>query len=133
MRLGSSSPRPRTEESLIPLIDIAFLILIFFLIASTIKPFSDREVKLAEIEASSSSAATPRMLIIRSDGALFIGTQPLIDSDLPARFTAWSEDSILPVTIVADRKLKAVQLIDLVARARAAGLMNVKLLTRRIR
>ncbi len=132
MRLGSS-PRPRKEDSLIPLIDIAFLILIFFLIASTIKPFSDREIKLAEIDAPSSSAATPRMLIIRSDGARFVGSQSLSDSQLQTRFADWSQDSVLPITIVADRKLKAAQLIDLVSQARAAGIKNVKLLTRRIR
>ena len=132
MRLGSPQRR-RVEESLVPLIDIAFLILIFFLIASTIKPFADREVKLAEIEAPSSSAASPRMLIIRSDGARFIGGRALTDDDLKAQLGDWSKESDLPLTIVADRTVNAGQLIDMVTQASAAGIKNVKLLTRRVR
>ena len=129
----ASPERKRTEESLVPLIDIAFLILIFFLIASTIKPFSDREVKLAEIEAPSSSAASPRMLIIRSDGARFIAGLPVSNVDLQGRLADWSREPELPITIVADRNVKASQLIDMVTQASAAGIKDIKLLTRRVR
>ena len=132
MRL-SRPGRPRKEENLIPLINIVFLILIFFLIASTIKPFSDQQIKLAESATPSSSAASARMLIIRSDGARFIGGLPLTDDDLQARLINWSNESNLPITIVADRATKASALIATVALARAAGIKNVKLLTRRVR
>ena len=125
--------RPRKEENLVPLINIVFLILIFFLIASTIKPYSDRQIKLAETEVPSNSAASARMLIITSDGARFIAGKPLSDDDLRARLAEWSKKSDLPITIVADRSIKADQLIVLVTLASAAGIKNVKLLTRRVR
>lgn len=132
MRL-SQPTRPRKEENLVPLINIVFLILIFFLIASTFKPFSDQNIQLAKIEVPSSSSASPRMIVVRSDGARFVGSRSLTDEELRDQLENWSLDSVLPITIVADRMLKATELISLVAQARGAGIKNVKLLTRRMR
>ncbi len=132
MRL-SRPERRRNEENLIPLINIVFLILIFFLIASTIQPFSGREIKLAVSAMPSNSAASTRMLVIRSDGARFIGGQQMTDNDLQTRLNDWSNESDAPITLVADRTTKASELIAAAALARSAGIKDVKLLTRRVR
>ena len=132
MRLRIPEQR-RSEDHLIPLINIVFLILIFFLIASALQPFSDREIKLAESAIPSNAAASPRMIIIRSDGTRFIGRQPLTDSALQACLKIWSKESDLPITLVADHATKAKELITVATLVRAAGIKNVKLLTRRVR
>lgn len=132
MRL-SKPKQPRKEENLIPLINIVFLILIFFLIASTIAPFSNRQIKLVEAALPSNSPGSPRLLIIRSDGARFIGGLSLTDDDLNAQLTKWSKDAEMPITIVADRKTNATELIATAALVKAAGIKTVKLLTRRVR
>ncbi len=123
--------RSRKEENIVPLIDIAFLILIFFMIAGTIRPFSDREINLAGTEAPTQTAVSKRMIVVRPDGRRFVDGRHMSDADFQARLAQWSEQPELPVTIVADRAAKAGQLIEIVTHAGAAGIKDVKLLTRR--
>jgi len=132
MRLTTPEKR-NSDDSLIPLINIVFLILIFFLIASAIQPFSDREIKLAEAAIPTDATASPRMIIIKSNGMCFIGRQQQTDGALLARFTDWAKDPELPITLVADQATKAAELITVATLARTAGIKNVKLLTRRVR
>jgi len=132
MRL-SLPERNRNEEDLVPLINIVFLILIFFLIASTISSFSTRRIKLAETDAAANSQTSTRVIVIRSDGTRLSGNVPLSDEQIQARFEDWSKEPELPLTVVADRAIAADQLIAVVTQANAAGIKNVMLLTRRIR
>ena len=132
MRL-SWSKRPRKQNNLVPLINIVFLILIFFLIASTIRPFSNRQINLAETQAPMRSAVSARVLIINSDGIRTVDGLAMADDDMQARFAAWSKETKLTLTVVADRTVPANQLIAVVALANAAGIENVKLLTRHVR
>nr|WP_207162374.1 biopolymer transporter ExbD [Thiocapsa imhoffii] len=77
-------PRRRdpAEINLTPLIDVVFLLLIFFMVSTTFKDESRLRVQLPQAQGESVSAAELdliRILIDRS-GALFLQEQPLPDS-----------------------------------------------------
>jgi len=133
----STPHRERKEENLVPLINIVFLILIFFLVASTIRPFTDRQVKLAETIEASKSSVVPRMVVVRADGARLVNNQPIDEQALQAQLAAWANDNggatVKTITVVADKTVAASQLIDVVTMANAAGIADVKLLTRKAR
>lgn len=121
------------EENLVPLINVVFLILIFFLVASTIRPYSDREISLAETINASKSAPAARMVIIRGDGQALIGGVNVDAGQLRAQIVAWSQERAEAITVVADKAAPAARLIDVVTMANDAGVTNVKLLTRKAR
>ncbi len=133
MRLRATRKRKEPAENMIPLINIVFLILIFFLVASTVRPFSDREVRLADTSESKGSGAGTRMAVLRRDGTKYLGGELVSDDELRRQFKIWAAESERGVTLVADRNMPASQLVAVVTLANAAGVKNVKLLTRKAR
>ncbi|MBU1212831.1 MAG: biopolymer transporter ExbD [Alphaproteobacteria bacterium] len=119
---------------MIPLINIVFLILIFFLVASALRPFGDREVRLAEMTEAQAPGAGNRMAVLRQDGSIYVGGIRIGESELQSQFASWArQDGNRGVTLVADRDMDAAALISIVTQANAAGVRDVKLLTRKAR
>jgi biopolymer transport protein ExbD len=134
MRLASKPARKPPAENMIPLINIVFLILIFFLVASIVRPFSDRQVRLAESSETKGPGAAARMVVLRRDGDIYIGREQVGPAELQQRFAVWAaDDPTRGVTLVADRGMEAATLIEIVTQANAAGMQDVKLLTRKAR
>jgi biopolymer transport protein ExbD len=123
--------KERKEENLVPLINVVFLILIFFLVASTIRPYSDRDISLAETINASKSAPAARMVIVRGDGQALVGGFEVDASQLDAQIAEWARDRAGAITVVADKAAPAARLIEVVTLANTAGVSNVKLLTRK--
>ena len=121
------------EDSLVPLINIVFLILIFFLVASTIRPFTDRNIKLAESSETVSTGALQRTILMHRDGRLFVSGREIHDDGLMATLSEWRAEPDRAVTIVADRGADALRVAEIVASASGVGLKSIKLLTRRSR
>lgn len=134
MRLRQTPIKKEPAENMIPLINIVFLILIFFLVASALRPFSDREVRLAESSETTSPGAGARMAVLRKDGSAYLAGARISEVELNSQFAAWAaDDPGRGVTLIADREMEASSLISVVSAANAAGLANVKLLTRKAR
>ena len=134
MRLRTAQIKKQPAENMIPLINIVFLILIFFLVASVVRPFSDREIRLADSAEANSPGAGTRMAVLREDGGIYIGGTQVSESELQSQIEAWvSEDPGPGVTLVADRNMDATALIAILTSANAAGVRDVKLLTRKAR
>ncbi|MEQ8449343.1 MAG: biopolymer transporter ExbD [Nitratireductor sp.] len=131
MKLPRPRPRPR-HESTITLINIVFLMLIFFLIAGTLTPPMERDVALITT-SQSDRAEPPRALFVTSDGALLAAGAPVTAAGYVERLRAASDaDGAMPlVKVAADRALPARQLIDIVAALRDAGAGRIVLVTER--
>lgn len=132
MKLRSRT-REQGEENLVSLINIVFLILIFFLVASTIRPFTQRDVNLAETAEASGAAVVPRMLVLTRDGDRIVNGTQIDDTALTAQAAQWASGDEPSVTIVADAELEGTRLIEAVSIMTAAGVKDIKLLTRRSR
>jgi len=59
----------RKPENTVPLINVVFLMLIFFLVAGTLAPAPDREVDFITL-AATDPASPPDMLFVRAEGTL---------------------------------------------------------------
>ena len=122
-------PRPREarqRETTIALINIVFLMLIFFLIAGTVTPPLDREVTLiSTVEAEAAEA--PDALFVTADGMLRArGAETTVERFLTEREAAGGT-----VKLAADRDLAAIRLIEVVGELRAAGVETVSVVTER--
>jgi len=104
----------RRREPTIALINVVFLMLVFFMVAGTIAPPLSRDVRLVEV-AGLDGAAPPDALVVMADGTLRHRDRPVRD---PAAWIAErgsSEARLLP-----DRAVPAARLVE-VARALGRG------------
>lgn len=123
----SQPKRPTERESTIPLINVVFLMLIFFLVAGTVAPPIDGDVNLSTTEEAPQSPPTAA-LYADAEGALTwngaaISTEAFAQNHGPAEGE--------PVRLGANRDLPAEMLIDLLGELRALGLADVVLVTER--
>lgn len=128
MRLSRPEPR-RTPENTIALINIVFLMLVFFLIAGTLTPPIDPEVRLVET-SDAERAPPPDTLFVAADGSLRWRGATTTAGDFVA--TLAPEGEARPrIRLAADRDLPAATLIDIVGTLRAAGAGTVAIVTER--
>ena len=117
------------REPTIALINIVFLMLVFFMVAGTLTPPMDGEVSLvrtAEIEGR----APPDALVVYADGRLTWRGEEI---DSPRTFLERSAPgaSEPDVRVVPDRDLPASRLIGIAGALRAAGAARVLIVTER--
>ncbi len=122
MRLA---PAPRTKpEPTIALINVVFLMLVFFLVAGQVARPADREVTLALADVASARVPDDA-LVLRADGAiLWRGVEISVDD-----FAAAQANEAGSLRILPDRNLPARDLIAVAAALRAATGNNVRLVT----
>ncbi|MEP2891858.1 ExbD/TolR family protein [Tateyamaria sp.] len=114
----------RKRDPSIALINVIFIMLIFFLIAGTIAPPLDTDLRLVET-SDLEGREPPDALVLREDGTLnFRGAS--ID---PETYMETNSDG--PVRIVPDRNASGVRLIEVSAVLRNLGASAIILVTER--
>jgi len=124
MELGQ--PRKRSaRESVVPMINVVFLLLIFFLMSAQIAP-----PEPFEVEPPHSSAQNPaegqRTLYVAASGEMVLGD--LRGEDIFAGLDDLGAGE--PLIIRADRGVAAAQIAALLPRLAALGVERVKLVSR---
>lgn len=117
--------RRRRAENTIPLINIVFLLLIFFLVAGTLAPAADPDIALIAT-GSSDPPETAKLAGLRADGTLVLSGEPSTPRQV---VDALATDG---VHLAVDRDAPAHRLLDAVADLRAAGAGSVTIITERV-
>jgi len=122
-----SPPRPnrRPRENIVPMINVVFLLLIFFLMTAQIAPPDPFEITPPS-SSSQAPADGPATLYIAPDGTLAF-LQARGEDAVFAALAEAPKDS--PLLIRADAGLEASKLAGLLARLAAVGVANVALVT----
>ncbi|MCC6135132.1 MAG: biopolymer transporter ExbD [Candidatus Contendobacter sp.] len=102
--------RPRRREepelNLVPMIDVVLVLLIFFMIATSLRHEALLEIRLPEASGQPMPSAVARLeLSITADGRYAVNGQPLENHDpaaLKAQLLAATGGRILPLIISAD-------------------------------
>jgi len=130
----------RTDDvdvNLTPLIDVVFLLLIFFMVSTTFKQESSITINLPE--ASSEKPVAQDNLIevsIDEQGRFFINEAQVVNTQLVTvkraleKITAGRKNLI--VVISADAKTPHQSVVTAMDAARQAGLLNLSIATRRV-
>ena len=123
-------PMKRTtrKEPTIALINIVFLMLIFFLVAGTLSQPLDGELDLVRT-ADLEGALPPDTIVVHPDGRLAYRGDAIgsVQDFLATR----TEEERKTVRLVPDRELPADQLVKLARELRAAGAESVMVVTER--
>lgn len=127
MALTKSSRRTQSEPT-IALINIVFLMLIFFMIAGALAPTLDDDISLIDT-AELDGRAPPDTTVLRADGTLVLrGLEVTAEQAIEASLGG---PNGADVRLVADRDVPAKTLMSRVAELRDAGADSVWLVTER--
>lgn len=116
------------REPTIALINIVFLMLVFFMVAGTLAPPLDSDISLVNTE-DLDGRAPPNALVLHMDGRLTHRGAPITDL---ADFLAAQPDADAKVLrLVPDQSVPARLLVAHANSARAAGAQSVFIITER--
>ncbi|MEM9278714.1 MAG: biopolymer transporter ExbD [Pseudomonadota bacterium] len=129
MKIGNPTPR-KEKDSTIALINIVFLMLVFFLIAGTIVPPLDNQINpvLSEVEKN---AELENTLSVRANGETFYQGKQTSPAEFISEFLRDIENTNRPVRVLSDRELSAVMLVDVINQLQSAGAPSVHVITQR--
>ena len=110
MKLGSRLPESDPELNLIPLIDVIFVLIIFFVATTTFNQRSTMKLQLPTAQAMAEPVpGEPLNVLIDAQGHYFIGENEVLRSDVDslkeAIVAVAGQDRSMPVVLRADARL----------------------------
>ncbi|MGM0677329.1 ExbD/TolR family protein [Ectothiorhodospira marina] len=136
MNLPELPSREADENHLIPLINIVFLLLIFFMVAGALSSQDVFEVEAPGSNIDESMDDQGWLVLLGEGGRLALENEELDSETLKARLAeakeerqAQGSDSLPAVRIKADQDATTHDLLDLMELMRDAGVEKVQLLT----
>ncbi|MEP2829189.1 biopolymer transporter ExbD [Parvibaculum sp.] len=125
-------PPRRQFETLVPLINVVFLLLIFFLLAGTMQPSENIAVSLPEGALNDREKDVPTTLIVEADGFIWLGDR-VMDAKLSGVMMEkhLKDSNTKRVAIKADANAPADAVLELMEGLREAGVEQVTIMTER--
>lgn len=124
MTFGGSPRRRARGENIVPMINVVFLLLIFFLMTAQIVPPAPFDITPPQSSATD-PAAEPDTLYISEAGVL--AYEEMFGEEALAAIAARNTTS--PLAVRADARLSAVTLATLLPKLAAAGVRETRLIT----
>ena len=123
-------PRERIEINLTALIDVVFLLLIFFMVSTTFDRFAELQIKLPEADGEMAEAEPSMLeLVIDAEGRYYIDREQVLNTDLETLKRALSrtapEGRDVPLVINADARTPHQSVITAMDAARQIGLVQI--------
>ncbi len=113
-----------------PLIDMVFILLIFFMVSTTFVKDMDLDINRPKASSSTVSSTKAIRLYIANDGSTYMDGQPIrtwmIQSRVKEILQTTSSESVLVIT---DGGVPATKLVEVVDQARLAGAQDVGVAT----
>jgi biopolymer transport protein ExbD len=125
-----SRPRERIEINLTALIDVVFLLLIFFMVSTTFDRFSELQIQLPEADGEVAESE-PRVLelVIDAEGRYYLDREQVLNSELDTLKRALAKRAPAgrdqPLVINADARTPHQAVITAMDAARQIGLLQI--------
>ncbi|MHA7867666.1 MAG: ExbD/TolR family protein [Salipiger thiooxidans] len=126
--MRAKPPKPERENT-IALINIVFLMLIFFLVAGTLAQPIDSALKLVNTSDIESTSPPADALVVHPDGRMSLAGQDIATPE--AFLEARGEEGLAVVRLIPDRELPAEDLVALARALRGGGAERVIIVSER--
>ena len=114
--------RRRPTINITSLIDVMFLLLIFFMVSATFRDERGLEVTLPEGGQADTNGGQPHEIIVQEDGALFLNGEPVDDAELRSRLQGLGEEGQdVNVVLRADENAGWGRIVRVMDTVRAVG------------
>jgi biopolymer transport protein ExbD len=136
MNFRRESDLKQVEVNLTPLIDVVFLLLIFFMVSTTFDKQAQIEIKLPEAESSELTGKDPEIIAvgINAEGNYYVNNEELLKSDADTLkrmlIKTAKNKTDLPVIISADGKAPHQSVITVLDVASQLGMTKMTFATR---
>lgn len=131
MRL-KTTPDKKPFESILPLINVVFLMLIFFLVAGTLKPFAELDVQPPEIAEGETGKQARDIVLIDKGGQIAFEGVLITSEELAQKLARRVQDGKTGrIKVLADKALPALKLVDVLAMMTRVGARHISLITAR--
>ncbi len=123
--------RPTPDINLTPLIDVVFLLLIFFMVSTTFEKETQIKIQLPEATSEATAEQVPEVLKITVDrtGRFYVNQQEVVNTELEtlkrAIQKAAAGEKELPVVISADARTPHQAVIKVLDAASSLGFVRM--------
>lgn len=131
--------KSQSDDNLIPLINVVFLMLIFFMVAGQIQRSEPASIVVPDSvndQTLEKQQDNPTELLITQAGALYLNGQLLpsekLTQALVSSLTQTSNQDSFSVLVKADANLDVEQLQESLQKIKAAGILRITLITQKI-
>ena len=135
MNFYHSKPEEDVHINLTPLIDVVFLLLIFFMVSTTFDTTSQLKIKLPEASESRTSDRPDKLnLMIDANGSFFLNSRELTNNKsatLRAALERAMDGSKLPIVIQSDADSPVQSLVTAMDVVGQLGLTQISIATTR--
>lgn len=128
MRFGDDKAGDERLITLTPLIDVVFILLVFFMLASSFLDWRAVDLRLTGASSGGPSATSVMLVVLRPDGSLTLDGEPATQDAVLAR-TREKVDGDEPFSIVVrpEDKVELQQMVGLIDVLKAAGAVDIAL------
>jgi biopolymer transport protein ExbD len=120
-------PERRVTLDLSPLMDIVFLLLIFFLVTTTFLPDAGMDLELPESTTAAPSDIAPTVISVGEDGAVQIDGRAVSVDELQQAVQALPEAEREKITVRADARVDYGVIVRIIDALRNAGVDGLSL------
>lgn len=132
IRLRRPAPRAKDhDDKLVPMINVIFLLLMFFLIAGNLKSLFSEEQVMPRSLSEALPAGRQSEISLTRDGALKWGDETMAAAELAARLRALPDGVPVALGLRADARTPAAVLLPVLDALREAGVERIALVTLR--
>ena len=113
--------RRRVSLDISPLLDVVFLLLIFFLVTTTFMPDASMELELPESTTATQSEVAPTMVTVGEDGGVEIDGDSVSIEELERTVAALLPEEREKITVRADARVDYGVIVRIIDALRNAG------------
>ena len=113
--------RRRVSLDISPLLDVVFLLLIFFLVTTTFMPDASMELELPESTTATQSEVVPTMVTVGEDGGVQIDGDSVSIQELERTVAALLPEEREKITVRADARVDYGVIVRIIDALRNAG------------
>ncbi|MCU0767459.1 MAG: biopolymer transporter ExbD [Gammaproteobacteria bacterium] len=131
MNLRGPKKRVTPEVNLTSMIDVLFLLILFFMVSTTFDRFGRVRVELPDAQAQAESRREPDRIdvVVDTEGQVFVGDRELVNTDIETvkrgLLEVAGERRDLPVVIAADARAPHGAVIKVMDAASQVGLVQI--------
>lgn len=137
MQLGKTiqHKKPNQDDNLIPLINIVFLMLIFFMVAGHISESDPIQVQPPASVSDSQSEVKPLTIVVSTEGEIAVGQEQVTKDTLSAVITQHFEQAADPqvfrLLVKVDANLAVEELQHILSLLKQTGIKRIALATQK--
>jgi biopolymer transport protein TolR len=120
-----------SEINMIPLIDVALVLLIIFMIITPVMVLNSIQVQLPQSASEKQPPTKTIIVAVKPDGSVYLNNEPVTPGLLTDKITLIMEQKPDSAVIYSDKKVDVETIVDVIDQIEAGGMHTISLTTER--